>query len=70
MLNAEAPREDEAARREPRLRDSLRNSDLQETQLSFPEVTLFTGFTAAPVTVRIFAVAIREDQTFCDPKSP
>jgi hypothetical protein len=80
MLNAEAlprlpflarevPREDEAARREPRRRVFLLNSDHQETQHSSPEATLFMGFTAAPVTARIFAAAIREGPTCCDRKS-
>jgi len=80
MLNAEAlprlhfrargvPREDEAARREPRLRVFLLNSGHQETQHSSPEATLFMAFTAARVTARIFAAAIREVLTCCDQKS-
>ena len=80
MLNAEAlprrrflergvPREDEAARREPRLRVFLLNNDRQETQHSSPEAILFMGFTAARVTARIFAAAIREVPTCCDRKS-
>ena len=69
MLNAEVLREGEAERRAPQLRASLLNSDRQETQHSSPEVTLFMGFTAAHVTARIFAAAIREGPTCCDPKS-
>jgi len=80
MLNAEAlprlhfrargvPREDEAARREPRLRVFLLNSGHQETQHSSPEATLFMEFTVAHVTARIFAAAIREVPTCCDRKS-
>jgi hypothetical protein len=80
MLNAEAlprlrfparevPREDEAARREPRLRGFLLNSDHQETQHSSLEATLFMEFTAARVTARIFEAAIREVPTCCDRKS-
>jgi hypothetical protein len=71
MLNGEAlprlpfrargvPREDEAARREPRLRVFLLNRDHPEMQHSF---------TAARVTARIFAAAIREVPTCCDRKS-
>jgi hypothetical protein len=80
MLNGEAlprlpfrargvPREDEAARREPRLRVFLLNNDHQETQHSSPEAILFMGFTAARVMARIFAAAIREVPTCCDRKS-
>jgi hypothetical protein len=65
----EVPREHEAARREPRPRVFRHNSDHQVTQHSSPEATLFMGFTAGRVTARIFAAAIREAPTCCDPKS-
>jgi hypothetical protein len=69
MLNAEAPREDEVARKEPRLRVFLLNRDHREMQRSSPEAILFMGFTAARVMARIFAAAIREVPTCCDRKS-
>jgi hypothetical protein len=69
MLNAEAPREDEVARKEPRLRVFLLNRDHLEMQHSSPEAILFMGFTAARVMARIFAAAIREVPTCCDRKS-
>jgi hypothetical protein len=68
MLNAEAPREDEVARKEPRLRVFLLNRDHREMQHSSPEAILFMGFTAARVMARIFAAAIREVPTCCDRK--
>ena len=53
-----APREDEAARRAPRLRASLLNSDHQETQHSSPEATRFMEFTAAPIAVLTVGVIV------------
>ena len=63
------PSPDEAGRKAPPLKASLLNSGHPETRHSSPKATRFTGFTAARVTVRIFAAATREDPTFCDLKS-